>query len=165
MLPYYFAYKAQHFFNESLLASSKYVVISECVLKPSIFEQENKITSNFLLQNSSWSSSSFFIGFQWLLHLLKLVLNNEWIILPTKQIICHHSFWAKCWCLVTRRIFEHVLDPRWRFVYGHFYTVILCLSRTYIFRRRLPNLLVELWELFYHSYFDKQGLNFTRFDS
>ena len=28
----------------------------------------------------------------------------------------------------------------------------------------LPGLL-ELWELFYHSYFDKQGLNFTTFGS
>ena len=39
------------------------------------------------------------------------------------------------------------------------------LFQTFIFPRKLPNLLMELWGLFYHSYFDKQGLNFTRFGS
>ena len=32
LLPYVFAYKAQHFFNENLLDSTKSVVISESVL-------------------------------------------------------------------------------------------------------------------------------------
>ena len=60
---------------------------------------------------------------------------------------------------------QHMLDPRWRFVYSHFHTVILRLFQTFIFERKLPNLLIELWELFYYSYFDKQGLNFNRFGS
>ena len=48
------------------------------------------------------------------------------------------NFWASAW---------------WRFVYSDFHTAILRLFQTFIFRR---NLLIELWELFYHSYFDKQ---------
>ena len=83
----------------------------------------------------------------------------------SKQIIWHWSFWTQCWSLVTRQIFEHVLDPRWRFVYSYFYTAILHLFQTFIFRRKLLNLLKELWELFYHSFifFDEQALTFTRY--
>ena len=85
--------------------------------------------------------------------------------LHSKQIIWHWSFWTECWSLVTRQIFEHVLDPRWRFVYSYFYTAILHLFQTFIFRRKLLNLLKELWELFYHSFifFDEQVLTFTRY--
>ena len=38
-VPYFFACKVQHFFNESLLDSPKSVVFSWCVFKPSIFTQ------------------------------------------------------------------------------------------------------------------------------
>ena len=48
-LPYFFAYKVQHFFNKSLLDSSKSVVISGCILQPGTFKQQSKIESNFLL--------------------------------------------------------------------------------------------------------------------
>ena len=47
LLPYFFGYEAQHFSNESLPDSSKSIVISGCVLEPSIFRQQNKIESNF----------------------------------------------------------------------------------------------------------------------
>ena len=70
----------------------------------------------------------------------------------------HRLFWTECWYLVTRQIFEHVLDPRWPIVYSHFHTATLHLFQTFIFCRKLPNLLIELWKLFYHSYFDNQGL-------
>ena len=70
----------------------------------------------------------------------------------------HQLFWTECWYLVTRQIFEHVLDPRWWIVYSHFHTATLRLFQTFIFYRKLANLLIELWKLFYHSYFDKQGL-------
>ena len=107
-VPYFFAYKAQHFFNESLLDSSK----------------------------------------------------SERIVLHSKQITWYWSFWTECWYLVTRRIFEHVLDGG---LFSDFYTAILCLFQTFIFWGKLPNLLIELWELFYHSYFDKQGLKLPDF--
>ena len=51
------------------------------------------------------------------------------------------------------QILEHVLDPRWRFVYSHFHTAILCFFQTFIFQRKPPNLLTKLLEVFYHSYF------------
>ena len=90
-------------------------------------------------------------------------MNDQQIVLHSKQITWHQSFWTECWYLVTRRIFEHVLYLRWQLVYSHFHTAILCLFQTFIFRRKLPNLLMELWGLFYHSYFEKQGLNFTSY--
>ena len=104
---YFFAYKAQHFFNESLLDSSK----------------------------------------------------SERIVLHSKQITWHRSLWTECSYLVTRRIFEQCLMAvclQW----FRFHTAILRLFQTFIFRR---NLLIELWELFYHSYFDKQGLKLPDF--
>ena len=42
--------------------------------------------------------------------------------------------------LITRQIFEHMLDPRWQFVYGLFHTAILHLFQTFTFQRKLPNL-------------------------
>ena len=94
-------------------------------------------------------------------------LNDKRIIFHWKQIIWHQSFSTECWCLVTRPIFEHVLDPRWRltYIHIHFHTAILHLFQTTIFLRKRPNLLMEWWELFYHSLLDTQGLNFTRFGS
>ena len=46
--------------------------------------------------------------------------------------------------LITRRIFEHMLDPRWQFVYGLCYTAILHLFQTFTFQRKLPNLLTVI---------------------
>ena len=38
------------------------------------------------------------------------------------------------------------------------HTAILRLFQTFIFWRKLPNLLIELWEIFYHSYLLNKGL-------
>ena len=77
--------------------------------------------------------------------------------LKSSGFIWHQSSWTECWRLVTRQIFEHMLDPRWWLVYCHFYTAILRLFQTFISWGKLPDLLTELWEFFY-----TKGLNFAR---
>ena len=79
---------------------------------------------------------------------LSLIVLN-WMLTHGNQA----NFWACAWPI------------RWWFVYSHFHTAILRLLQTFILQRKHQNLLIELRELFYHSYFDKQGLNFTRFAS
>ena len=52
--------------------------------------------------------------------------------------------------------------PRIKGFFQSFPQSDLALVSDFIFPRKLPNPLIELWELFYHNYLDKQGVNFTK---
>ena len=128
------------------------------------FNQESsgnktKLSPIFYSKSSSCSSSSLLS----LVNLLKLVLNDEQIILHWNQIIWHRSFWTDL-MLGSQAKFWACAWPKMAVcLQSLLHTAILRLFQTFIFQRKLPNLLIELWEIFYHSYFVKQGLNFTRF--
>ena len=52
--------------------------------------------------------------------------------------------------------------PRIKGFFQSFPQSDLALVSDFIFPRKLPNPLIELWELFYDNYLDKQGVNFTK---
>ena len=91
-------------------------------------------------------------------NLLKLVLNDEQIILHWNQIVWHRSFWTDL-MLGSQAKFWACAWPKMAVcLQSLLHTAILRLFQTFIFRRKLPNLLIELWEIFYHSYLLNKGL-------
>ena len=53
-------------------------------------------------------------------------------------------------------------SPKIKVFFQSFAHSDLALVSDFIFPRKLPNPLIELWELFYHNYFHKQGVNVTK---